>query len=132
VREVIWAGSTAIDDDGEVDLDLLTALHARARLVSRLVELDGPAGASFSFLFPYADLTDRQLADLVLDMDLPLWTCWWWGPGRGPRGAAGADLARMQYERWDRLLKEAGWMHGMPGPATIEGTEEPSRRPVAP
>jgi hypothetical protein len=89
------------------------------------VELDWTGVEPFRIQVPYADLTDRQLADLVLDMDLPIWTCWWWGLARGPRNVGGAEVARAEYEKWDELLKEAGWREGMPGPAVM-GSERVS------
>lgn len=47
---------------------------------------------------PYADLSDRQLADLAVDMDLPVWMCSW---------AVGPSPDR---DRWVAILKEAGWI----------------------
>lgn len=118
---VVWAGAAAADARDAIDLDALSGIHTRAMLVERLASLEqGEAsGGGFKVQVPYADLTDRQLADLVLDMDLPIWTCWWWSLGRGPRSVPGAELARAEYERWDGILKEAGWREGIPGPATI-------------
>lgn len=117
---VVWAGPAATDQQQQIELDALAMLHSRALLVERLVGLERPGGArEFRVHVPYADLTDRQIADLILDMDLPIWSCWWWALGRGPRGTPEAEAARLEYERWQDLLREAGWREGMPGPATI-------------
>jgi hypothetical protein len=123
---VIWAGAVGVDQQCSDPLEGLALLQARTLLVGRLVELDWTGGEPFRIQVPYADLTDRQLADLVLDMDLPIWTCWWWSLGRGPRGVEGADIARAEYQRWSDIFKEIGWQEGMPGPATI-GAGEASR-----
>lgn len=130
IGTVIWAGTSAWHRDN-LDLDSLTALHSRALLIERLVALDAAArpaegGGAVRIEAPYADLSDRQLADLVLDMDLPIWTCWWWSLARGPRNVpggggagGGTEIARAEYERWDVLLREAGWQEGIPSPVTV-------------
>lgn len=51
-------------------------------MVGQLVGIDiarvGDAGASgVRIETPYADLTDAELMDLALDMDVPLNACWW-------------------------------------------------------
>jgi hypothetical protein len=119
---VIWAGPLP-ETGAKDDLEALATDHSRALLIERLIALEQPSSAQpVSLRMPYSDFSDRQLADLALDMDLPVWTCWWWRLGRGPRAAPGFDLARVEYQRWESALKEAGWHEGVPGPATLEGT----------
>jgi hypothetical protein len=91
----------------ELDLDKAAAAVDRALLVGRLASLGAEAGVEVRV--PYVDYTDRQLADLVLDMDLPIWTCWWYDAEGDP--AAGAERAR-----WTGLLQQAGWEGELPGP----------------
>jgi hypothetical protein len=126
VEGVLWAADDGGGGRGGADVAALTGLLGRAALVEQLVGLERPPELTpFRVRVPYADLSDRQLADLVLDMDLPIWTCWWWGLARGPRNVGGAEAARAEYEKWDELLKEAGWREGMPGPAVM-GSERVS------
>ncbi len=87
------------------DLELARVAEGvdRAALVTRLASLDAaPAGLRpVEVRAPYADFTDAQIADLALDMDLPLRTCWWWD-GRD-------EEARRERQRWGRALAMAGW-----------------------
>lgn len=96
---VVWAENAATGES--LDLDRVAMSHDRAVLVSRLVALDaalhGQPGIRLDT--PYVDFTDRQIADLVIDMDLPVETCWWW---RDPRQA--------ERRRWMEVLKSAGWV----------------------
>ncbi len=87
------------------DLELARVAEAvdRAALVTRLASLDAAAAGlrPVDMRAPYADFTDAQIADLALDMDLPLRTCWWW-EGRD-------EEARRERQRWGRALATAGW-----------------------
>lgn len=85
----------------EPDLEAVSRVIDQALLVSRLVSLDA-SGSPVEVRTPYADLTDRDMADLVLDMDLPVWTCWW-----HTGETSGAREARA---RWLETLKSAGWV----------------------
>jgi len=96
----------------EPDLDRIALNVDRALLASRMVSLGAPTPIRIQT--PYADLTDRQLADLVLDMDLPIWTCWWYQPVEttGPTARA----AQSERDHWTRMLNAAGWHGPLPGP----------------
>jgi 7-cyano-7-deazaguanine synthase in queuosine biosynthesis len=68
----------------EVDVAALADVCDRALLAGQLVGLDLArlaAGATptrgVRIETPYADLTDAELMDLALDMDVPLHACWW-------------------------------------------------------
>lgn len=90
------------------DLDEVSRAVDRALLVSRLIALDADAHGNPSFRVdvPYVDFSDRQLADLVIDMDLPVRLCWWWHAEM----ASGVDgLFRAQHARWTTVLREVGW-----------------------
>ncbi|MBK7405315.1 MAG: hypothetical protein IPJ41_11955 [Phycisphaerales bacterium] len=87
----------------------------RAQLVGRLAMLDTPPGAeAVPVEVPLVDLTDAQLADLVVDLDAPAYLAWWWRRLSDP----GAELAAEQ-ERgpWLAALRNAGWIRQEPSPA---------------
>jgi hypothetical protein len=100
---VVWPVQSPAPVSGEddVDLDRIAADVDRALLVSRLVALDadehGRPGLRIET--PYVDLSDRQLAELAFDMDVPVHLCWWW---EGESGAA-------ERERWLGTLRAVGW-----------------------
>jgi hypothetical protein len=106
---VIWP---VVWDEGDV-LDTAVANADRAFLVSQLLSLDGPA---VEIECPYADYSGQHLADLVLDMDLPIWTCWWFDPDALPAALRG--IAAAERERWTGLLHGAGWRGPLPRPRT--------------
>jgi hypothetical protein len=70
-----------------VNTDTLADVCDRALLAGQLVGLDvarlgsagdgAPMAKGLRIETPYADLTDAQLMDLALDMDVPLHACWW-------------------------------------------------------
>ena len=66
------------------DLDELATAAERARLVSRLTMLPPHQGRTragvpglIRIRTPLADLTPLQVAELALDLDAPVQTCWW-------------------------------------------------------
>jgi len=97
---VTWPATGAAGDS--LDLDRIAAITDRAFLVGRLVAMDAAAAgaAGLRLETPYADLTDRQVAELAMDMDVPVAACWWWGNDR-----AGAE----ERARWMRALEAVGW-----------------------
>lgn len=131
VRRVVWPAHAGADHaDGGV-LDRVASIIDRAALVSRLVSLDderagiaggivarGTEGAAgwerganervggVEVSTPYADLSDREMAELMLDLDAPAWTCWW-SRGAGPRAA-------LEREHWRGILRELGWSAPLP------------------
>ncbi len=108
--EVLWPVSAAEGD--ALDLDRIAECTDRAVLVSRLVALDvssangGHGRPGITLRCPYVDLTDRQIADLIVDMDLPVETIWWWGGEAGT--AAGSGDAKALRDRWMPALERAG------------------------
>jgi hypothetical protein len=99
---VLWPASAAAGDS--LDLDRIAQITDRALLVSRLVAIDADSHGAPSIRIetPYADLTDRQIADLIADMELPIESCWWWG-------AEAIDaLADRESRRWKSALATVG------------------------
>lgn len=104
-ERVLWPTSGALGDS--IDLDRVAAIVDRGLLVGRLVALDARDHGvpSIRVETPYADFTDRQIADLVCDMELPADQCWFWGPStNGPE----ADAER-ERRRWESALGAVGW-----------------------
>jgi len=85
IEEILWPiHAMTITDDAEssshVDVERMAHIHDTAMLVSRLVALHAPqhANPGLRIVTPYATLSAVQIADLVIDLDLPIDTCWWW------------------------------------------------------
>ncbi len=106
---ILWPATAGVSDG--VDIDRIAQIADRALLVGRLVAVDAAAHAcpSIHIETPLADFTDRQLADLALDMEVPVEACWWW------RNDAGIPERR----RWSNALHSMGWRgRGSPAPTT--------------
>ncbi len=123
ITRIVWpvhAGGPGPD----ADLDAVAAACDRAMLISHLAELDLPSAPRIDA--PYADFTDRQIAEIALDMDAPLIAAWWCqAHGERACGSCGACL------RWSSAFDAArrGTTPGKPGstPATVV-TMEPRPR----
>ncbi|MEO1007376.1 MAG: hypothetical protein AAFX79_02295 [Planctomycetota bacterium] len=83
----------------------------RAVLVARLIMLDATDAASFAIDTPLADLSDAQVADLAVDLDVPVWRCWWWSitGGKRSKNPELAEKAQSCRTRWVRALQSVGW-----------------------
>ncbi|HRJ50046.1 MAG: hypothetical protein KF787_11525 [Phycisphaeraceae bacterium] len=101
------------------DIDEVSRAVDRALLVSRLVRLDAHHHGidSFRIDVPMVDFSDRQIADLVIDMDLPVRLCWWW---RAEMARPGTPDFRREHERWTPILKGVGWNEGVGAPAPAQ------------
>lgn len=90
------------------DLDDVSRAVDRALLVARLISLDADHHGcpSFRIETPLVDLSDRMLADLVLDMDLPVRLCWWW---HAEMSSGGSGEFLRQHDRWTGVLEAVGW-----------------------
>lgn len=98
------------------DLDDVSRAVDRALLVSRLISLDADhhGQPGFRVETPFVDFSDRQLADLVIDMDLPVRLCWWW---HAEMASGGSAEFRHQHDRWTTVLREVGWRAAETRPA---------------
>jgi hypothetical protein len=99
---VLWPASAAAGES--LDLDRIAQIADRAILISRLVCIDATSHGvpSIRVQTPYADFTDRQIADLIADMELPIETCWW-------HGAESIDaLAQREARRWEAAMAAIG------------------------
>lgn len=122
--EVVWPVNApdAAAGDGP-DVDAISRAVNQSLLVSELVSITAPplrAGeevARVRIRAPYSDLTDRQIADLILDMDLPIWTCWFWN--------AEGDQAGREKARWMAQLRAAGWMGSFDGNEPLQVVTRP-------
>lgn len=79
------------------DLDAVALACDRAILVGRLASLD-LSGAGIVVEAPLADLSDRQVAELALDLDAPVELCRWWGVDEDASA-----------RRWRSALRAIGW-----------------------
>lgn len=116
----------------DADLDQLTTEADRAVLISRLIALEpdlGPAAGAgrFEVQTPLLDLSDAQVAEVAIDLDVPVWRCWWWpatGAGRtGPLTCSEVsasqdgpslsppvlEAAKALAQRWTTALRAVGW-----------------------
>jgi len=134
---IIWPTHThSTDDTLASEIEGIAASVDRALLVERLAMLDvttpgESAGADdITIETPLVDLTDAQLADLVVDLDAPAYLCWWW---RSVPGEAAERIAEGERAAWKRALHGAGWVSASPGvqinaPAPTASAPGPSDR----
>lgn len=101
---VIWpiqpGGATS---DAWPDLDAVGSAVDRAMLVARLVGLTASDRGMLEFAIetPLVDLSDEQVADLAVDLAVPVELCWWWS---APSASANAES-----DRWLTALERVGW-----------------------
>ncbi|MCC7390278.1 MAG: hypothetical protein IT431_16100 [Phycisphaerales bacterium] len=122
---VVWPIQYHTDDQTIADrLDDIAAAADRALLVSRLSLLD--FREEIRVETPLVDLTDRQVADLVVDLDAPAYLSWWWRrhPDPGAEAQAGAER-----RAWLVALREAGWVQGEPS-VTVAAQDAPTPTPA--
>lgn len=97
---VVWPVHHRAGADGSPDLDRIARSIDRALLVGRLISLDSDelGGTEVTIETPFVDLEDDQIADMALDMELPVDACWWSGTfGQAPGAAT-------ERNRWLALL----------------------------
>jgi hypothetical protein len=114
--EVVWP-VTVPEANGQPDVSAIANVMNRSLLMSQLLTLT-LSGPMVHVRAPYADLTDRQIADLVLDMDLPIWTCWWMAASEHASGPL-RERAILERTWWVRILKEAGWSGSLEARAVV-------------
>ena len=124
-RRVVWPIQFHSDHDSLPEkLDQIAGAVDRSLLVSRLTLLDQADEVTIET--PLVDLTDSQLADLVVDLDAPAYLCWWWR--RLPDGQAEA-LAAPERRAWLSALRDAGWVQAEPGPVVTTAPTPPNHPP---
>ena len=82
IDRVIWpVHAGVVGKPSEMNLDAASGHVDRALLVTRLVAMDADQHRCASIIVetPYADFSDRQLAELALDMGAPFRKAPWWG-----------------------------------------------------
>jgi hypothetical protein len=98
---LIWPVHGARPDArGDLDLDVIAESIDRATLIGRLASLD--ARSEIEVQIPFVDLTDRQIADLAVDMGVDPAMCWWAAASK----SSPESLAERR--RWSMALREAG------------------------
>lgn len=98
---LIWPVHGARPDaGGELDLDVIAESIDRATLIGRLASLD--ARSEIEVHTPFVDLTDRQVADLAVDMGVDPSACWWASTDEATPDAIA------ERRRWGVALREAG------------------------
>lgn len=102
IRRVVWGVQIDEEGEGTSRLDRIARVLDRAILVGRLATLDAPSSGAVEVVVetPLADLTDRQVVDLALDLSVAHDTCWWRGVSH--------PLADTQARRFEDLLVGAG------------------------
>lgn len=113
IGRLIWPAHAGVALNPEsVDLDRASEIIARALLIERLLELD--IGGGLTIETPFADLSDRQIADLSLDLGFVPGDVWW--------AARSTDEQVREAERWTSAFDAAGVRIGAPaGPADTAG-----------
>lgn len=104
-RRVQWAfENPAATHPEDVDADVVTRVLDRCLLAERLAANE--TDRTLPVEAPLADLCDLQVADLTLDLGVPLEACWWWLAEGLPARA-----------RWVSALESLGWQPTEPTPA---------------
>lgn len=98
--KVIWPATSGIGST--VDVDRSCRIQDLAALVGRIVSLDctDHGHPEFTIEAPLADCSDNRVADLAVDLAVPLDSCWWTNPK--------ASLAFAEHDRWERALQSVG------------------------
>jgi len=108
---VVWPVQfTTAMPERDSDLEREAIAVDRALLVSRLATLDaGSFGLpELRVETPLVGMTDHQVAEIALDLGVPVECCEWWEAGR-----------RAERERWASALSAAGWIPPEPAPRAV-------------
>lgn len=98
--QLIWPATAGIGST--VDVQRACAIQDLAVLVSRIVSMDHADHGHPEFIIetPLADCSDDRVADLAVDLAVPVKTCWWNRPE--------APLSAGESDRWERALRAVG------------------------
>ena len=120
-RSLLWPAHPGIGGAPDsVDVDRAGEIAERALLVERLVGMEFPGAPAIDPLF--ADLSDHQIADLVLDLGVPIGLAWW-----STSDTPEASTARA---RWQRAFEGVGYrfQEHAAEPKPTSGRSAPTRR----
>jgi hypothetical protein len=99
VAVLVWPAWAGVEGEPEgLDLRAASRICEAALLVERLLATESPRPVTIET--PLADLSDRQVADLAVDLGLMTGPVWW-----GSGGGAEAESARL---RWSRAFEACG------------------------
>lgn len=100
---VVWGVHCGSDLDGVFDG------AERAGLIGRLASIGLPGSMEgLRVETPLLDMSETQIAELALDLDVPVGSCWW--AGDAGRAIEGSAVVR---GRWERALAGAGKLRGL-------------------
>ena len=98
LSRVVWPALPGEKPEGEPVLAAVASIIDQTVLATRLsTAATLGEGEEIRVEAPFADLTRRQIADLVEDFALPLDACWW-----AQEAARETDGSRAERERWER------------------------------
>ncbi len=97
---VVWP--VQYESGDQINLERVSKAVDRSICVTRLVALDAGLHGTPELHIdtPLVDYSDRQIADLAVDLSVPVHLCWWWGKG--------GDADRLR-QRWMTALAAAGY-----------------------
>ncbi|MEK6702810.1 MAG: hypothetical protein AABZ53_11140 [Planctomycetota bacterium] len=100
---VVWP--VQYESGDQISLDRVSKAVDRSIAATRLVQIDSGVHACPDLRIdtPLVDYTDRQIADLAVDLSVPVHLCWWWDSRSG-----GGDAHRLR-QRWMTALAAAGF-----------------------
>ncbi len=111
IQRIVWPVHSGAASESDLRTEAIADACDRSLLVSQLASLDaprtGPGSRGVRIETPYADLTDGQLAELAIDLGVPLNSCSWCESDDGSAGAPCGN-ACTACRRWAAALKRAG------------------------
>jgi hypothetical protein len=103
-ERVIWPATAGTSDS--VILDRLAQINDRALVAARMASIASSVATAAGIVIdtPFAEFSDRQMADLAMDIAAPLESCWWWARQSGD--------ATVEHERarWISAMEGAGFV----------------------
>lgn len=108
IQHLVWPIHSAAPSEAELRTESIADACDRSLLAGQLASLDaprtGPGSRGVRIETPYADFTDLQLAELIMDLSAPLAACAWCEQ-EGDRSCGGkCDQCR----RWVQAFKRVG------------------------
>ncbi len=102
-ERLTWPATAGTHDS--VNLDRLAQINDRSLVVARLASIASNAAVATGIVIdtPFAELCDRQVADLAMDIAAPIERCWWWAR------LASDSVVEQERARWMAALEGAGF-----------------------